>query len=222
MKKYIILLGTFICSLSLYSQTEKQNIQEFKLQITGQFLTTEGKDFYVIDCGGKAQNDLYNDFLVAITKLYVSPKTVIDKVENRIITIKGFESPAFSVNTEKKALDGTPIKSSYAVRYTLQFQFKEGRIRVDAPVINAISKLIVGGVPGATYEMPLWVSTEQLFLKENPQLTGKEKKDEKLIEKANRHNRVKENTCKAVNNFVNSIISKIVQDSIKPDKGSDW
>ena len=229
MKKSLILLLVTIWTLCLFSQTKTLSIEQFYLTQNGKFLTKDNKEFTIIDSLGKSQETLYNDFLVAITKLYMSPKAVIDKVENRIITIKWYSPEAFNVNTGKKAL-GSFVIDHYGVGlYTLQFQFKDGRVRVDAPVINAINKYYDLGTFGKKVtklgegnSMSEWKKTKKLFSIETPKLTGKQKKDEENIEKAKRNNRARKEKIEAANKYVNSLVKVIVDNALKSDQDSEW
>lgn len=236
MKKILFLLSFSLLAIYSYSQSENPSVGKFHLQENGTFLTEDGTDFIVLDYPGINQEDLYNEFLVAITKLYVSPQKVIDKVENRIIRINGFSSTAFVMDYEKKLL-GLPRIEKYAAMYYLQFQFKDEKMRVDAPIINKIIPInIVTGKPqdnpfsGLTADQkPIlenklgeWVQRKKLFTKEEPELTGKQKKDDEEREKTAQANEIKDKTISAINNYINGIIELIIQESMKADNGSDW
>lgn len=124
MKKilFILLIIPFLCS------AQKAN---FKLQSDASFLLENGNKFYVIETEG-TQSDLYKKVLSSITKIYVSPKNVISKVENDMISVNGISDDFFTYS----GMMG--VKIPISMQYNLQFQFKDGKIRIDAPTLIRI------------------------------------------------------------------------------------
>lgn len=83
------------------------------------------QDFVVVEFSGITQDKLYNRALSHIHSSFVSPKDVISKIDNESITINGFVSNLFVF-----------VTSVYDVNYTINIQFKDGRIRISAPQLN--------------------------------------------------------------------------------------
>ncbi|MFS2666729.1 DUF4468 domain-containing protein [Candidatus Bacteroides intestinigallinarum] len=152
MKKILFLMVVMLVSSH---NINAQNAMDFKLQADGTFVNiADNKNFLVIPYEGKTQSELYLEILSSITKLYKSPKDVISKVENEIISIKGFCDDCIAVKTPG-------MKLRFGMEYVLRFQFKDGKIRVDAPVV---SQMICKYQP-ATYSEPFtdWVNSWKLF-----------------------------------------------------------
>nr|DAP46221.1 MAG TPA: protein of unknown function (DUF4468) [Caudoviricetes sp.] len=128
MKKILFLV---MSALAFMGNVNAQKTVDFKLQADGSFVnSSDGKNFVVIPFDGKTKDELYSETLVAVTKLYNSPKDVISKVEGEVISINGISQNCVVL----KAMMG--IKVAFSIQYVLQFQFKEGKLRVDAPVIS--------------------------------------------------------------------------------------
>ena len=90
----------------------------------GGLATADGKEYVVYELRGWKQSELYNKMVVGISKLFTYPEKVMTKVDNELITINGFERNAFTW--------GGNYSVSYY--YTLKFQFKDGKIRVDPTI----------------------------------------------------------------------------------------
>ena len=79
MKKILFLV---MSALAFMGNVNAQKTVDFKLQADGSFVnSSDGKNFVVIPFDGKTKDELYSETLVAVTKLYNSPKDVISKVE---------------------------------------------------------------------------------------------------------------------------------------------
>lgn len=85
-------------------------------------------DFVVLNFDQK-QSDLYNSALTAMTKLYRSPKYVIDKVENTSIKV--------SANSDVIAVHKLTMleKQKYSIDYVVHLDFKDNRMRVSIPTV---------------------------------------------------------------------------------------
>lgn len=221
MKKNIILFVLCVYSLTIFSQTGAISWEPFVLQLNGKFLTQDKKDYVVIEYTGKTKQELYNDYLATITKIYFQSKDGIDKVDNEIIKVYGLNESAFSINFEKKLL-GIPAISTYQVKYVLQFQFKDGKIRIDAPVFLTIRNNSLKHLGTSPQSFPTWLDKGKYFYNVSPEITGKKKKDDENIEKANRENKVKANAINAINDYANGLINSIVNYGSVYKEESDW
>lgn len=158
MKKLILLFVMCIVAWSVDAQ-----IVDFNLQSNGKFINkSDKKNFVVIPFENKTSNELYNDVLKAITKIYNSPKDVISKVDGDIISINGI-SENFTYLTGKVVF-GIKTTVFFSIQYVLQFQFKDGKIRIDAPIIV---RFFTDTNPDIS-PFSGWLSTQRIFNGENP------------------------------------------------------
>lgn len=152
MKKILFLL--FLLPLLGYAQLPV----DFKLQHNGSFKTVDGKDFVIIPNEGKTANELYNEVLQFVTLEYNSAKDVISKVENSVISINGIETDCVTLS----GMFG--VKSLFSIQYILQFQFKDGKIRVEAPTL---SRLFTKETPDIK-PISGWLNAQNVFKKGKP------------------------------------------------------
>ncbi len=89
------------------------------------------KDFYVFPYEGETQAALYNKALMGVTKTFVSAKDVVSKVENSMISIN-------STHRIEYYIAGGLVKVINDVNYIVEMEFKDGKIKVNAPQIVAI------------------------------------------------------------------------------------
>lgn len=175
------------------SNAYAQKTVDFKLQADGTFINgSDGKNFVVIPFDGKSQSELYSEMLVAITRLYNSPKDVISKVEGEIISVNGISQNCVSL----KAMMG--IKVSFSIQYILQFQFKDGKIRVDAPVI---ARFFSDNAPDIS-PFSGWLEAQKVF-------------------KKGEANPKKQNTVDDFNNTLNELINNIIS-NMGGKSEEDW
>ena len=188
MKKTPILLILLLSlSFSLNSQTVN-----FGIQSDGTFKNViDGKTFVVIERDGKSQSELYSEILIAITRLYNSPKDVISKVENEVISVNGISEDCVTQNLSMG------MKNIYSIQYILQFQFKDGKIRVEAPVV---SRFFTHNNPDVK-PFSGWLNVQNIFKKGMP-------------------NPKKQNTIDDFNNTFNDIINNIISNKVSNDE--DW
>lgn len=127
MKKILALL--FLVALT----AGKIFAQGFTLTPDG-FVNTndEGKGFVVFETTG-TQQELYNKAKTYLMKLYRSPKDVLSESAPETITINGISTDA----VQKKAMGMVAV--SYDMNYTIVLQFKDGKVRVDAPSFSLYS-----------------------------------------------------------------------------------
>lgn len=107
-----------------------QDLVKFNLKSDGTFQTDEGKTFAVVEFEGKSAQELYNMVKANVLTLYNRPQNVLNEIEPTNITIRALSDVLYS--TYKL---GTAFVE-YRAKYNLVFQFKDGRIRIDAPLID--------------------------------------------------------------------------------------
>lgn len=101
----------------------------FKLNGSGCFETQDGKDYVVLPCDGKTAHELYDIVRINVGKTYNSPKMVMSVVEDKSIAISAY--------VQDIIIEGNFVaKVSYECDYNLQFDFKDGKIRVGAPKLG--------------------------------------------------------------------------------------
>jgi hypothetical protein len=152
----------------------------FKLRSDGNFYLENGATFFVYQ-DSLSQVKLYNKVLANVTKLYVSPKDVISKIENDIISINGISENCVML----KSFMG--LKTVFSIQYNLQFQFKDGKIRVEAP---KITRFFTDDTPDI-HPFSGWLKAQNVFKKGQP-------------------NPKKQSTIDDFNNTLNGLINKIL------------
>lgn len=122
MKKQILLIALILLVFNSYSQGKY-----FNLTKSG-FINSldSSKQYVVLPIEGKTQKELYAIFLNKLNGLFVSPKDVLNPVEYESISVNGLA----------KRLVHDTMNTAYDLNYTLVFQFKDGKVRVDRPLIN--------------------------------------------------------------------------------------
>ena len=94
----------------------------------GGYTTEDGKGFFVHQHEG-TQAELYKKVKTAITTLFASAKSVMSESEPEAITIDGAEEVSFKLKG---------LRRNVSVDYVLVIQFKDGRVRFDAPSVQRI------------------------------------------------------------------------------------
>lgn len=85
--------------------------------------------YTVITFEGMSQKELYDKVLVTANAYYVSPQNVLSVVDSKSITINGISSDVV-YRTKMHTFD---------VNYTVTFEFKDEKIKINSPTINKIS-----------------------------------------------------------------------------------
>lgn len=86
------------------------------------------KNYVVLNFEGKTQQQLYEMYLAELTKMYVSAKNVISTAQYTTITANGFTDKTVSFNSQYY----------YDMNYTIIFQFKDEKVRIDGMVLNRV------------------------------------------------------------------------------------
>lgn len=100
---------------------------EFKIQWDASFKKEGENNFYVVNFGRKSAHQLYMDVLSHIASIYKNPDYVTSKVEDRSIVINGYAGDIAFFK------DHWGDYYSAGFKYRVEFQFKEGKIRINAP-----------------------------------------------------------------------------------------
>lgn len=108
-----------------------QSVVSFKLTQTGSFVADDGKDFVVVPFEGKTAHQIFQQISVNANALYKNPSKVMSVVDDASITIRGYQSKF----TYTKFMMEKLWISGY---YNLNFQIKDGRVKVSAPIIDEV------------------------------------------------------------------------------------
>lgn len=152
---YMKKLFFFFCLLCSTILMNAQNKVNFKMQSESSFKSEDGKDFIVIPFEGKSSQELYKMVNINVTTQYVSAKNVLNSVENEVISVNGREDGVVTKKNKNKNEKKShfnqrkPVEDTryaFSFRYVLNFRFKDGKIRIDAPVVTEIKDANASGV----------------------------------------------------------------------------
>lgn len=188
--KKILLLFMLAISATSYAQ--------FKASPNG-IVSEDGKGYCVFEFEGLSAEELYKRAVNFVMSYYKNPDKVMSKQTNEMINIHAIESDAFLARKNF----GIPMYAS--VHYNAILRFKDGKLRIDSPIID---------------RMPINLQTEVTF-------TGSKFMNGGVVLFKNNG---KVNNQKAVDNlnnwlsdYVNGIIEYIKNEGNSIDtKDNDW
>ena len=128
MKKAFLSILMVLCCLIASAQ-----IPSFKLKPSGEFMNSNFEKYEIYPVKNKTAHELYEMVCANISKVYKSPKDVMSVVEDKSIAIRAFSDEL--VISEK--MFGAPL-AYYSCYYNLLFEFKDGKIKVSAPIIDEV------------------------------------------------------------------------------------
>lgn len=96
-----------------------------------EFTTEDGKSFYVIPFPGKKAHDLYTDVILRAVRKFHSMPVAPQTIEDRAFVLSG-ETDFVKYNS--KNYDGSISESNDFLDYHILFEFKDGKVRVNAPI----------------------------------------------------------------------------------------
>ena len=172
---------------------------QFKASPMG-FVAEDGKEYYVIDVPNKTAAELYVLVCSWVNSTFQNPDKVLNNIENKQINIHAYYDKAY-VYTRDNLL-GINYWSTADINYIIQF--KDGKIRIDSPVVNSMyldgnmnSRIgFCGAKPGGS-----GIVRRNLFNKD-----GKENKPKAIVN---------------INNFINGEIKKLI-DYISKQNDEEW
>ena len=157
------------------------------------FTVDDGKDYYVLTTPEKNQQELFDAVYAWAGRSFVSPQDVISSTPNASqITINGIVIGLTKM--PKRA-----IKVPVDVNFTWIIQFKEGRIRFNAPIINSMEA--DGRIPQSLHLVRPSAITDGIF-----------KRDGALVDEFSKNQ---------LEQFFNGVIKEI-EDSIQNRVEDDW
>ena len=107
-----------------------QKVVNFSLKSDGTFVSDEGKNYIIVEYEGKTQQELFNLVKANVLTLYNNPQSVLNEIEPSNITIRAISNVLWS---GIRLVGGF---QEYRAKYNYVFQFKDGKIRVSAPLID--------------------------------------------------------------------------------------
>ena len=120
------LLATIVALLPLMAAA-----QSFTLTPQGFVNADDNEKTYVVVEMPGTQAELYAKAKTAVTSMWNSPKDAMSYDEPNIIVVNGYSQNA--AHFKKWGRDNV-----FGMEYRLQIQFKDGRIRIDAPAIGRL------------------------------------------------------------------------------------
>lgn len=155
MKTRLIIISFFLCILSASSHAQATSVEDVKFHIrdvSGLLKTDTAEDFYVVEYKDKTAAELYTNMLSAVATSYQKPGNVLSKVDNVVITISGKALDVPAPKDLDLINETFPAKNSYyAFDYVLSFQFKDGKIKVNAPTFSAENVLFANPFNNGRY-----------------------------------------------------------------------
>ena len=110
------------------NNNEKNTTTYFRLCGNGSFMTPDLLHNYIIKTYEDiSASTLYHNIYLTANKLYRSPKTAINGIENSMVQINGYEENIANKNGR-----------NISIGYRFQFEFKDGKIKISAPIITDI------------------------------------------------------------------------------------
>ena len=119
----------FVCIWLMALNASAQTVVSFKLSESGSFITDDGKDYIVVTIKEKNAHQIFQQLSVNVNALYNNPSKVMSVVDDASISIRAFDDRISYI----KDLIQKFWLSGY---YNLNFQIKDGRVRVSAPEID--------------------------------------------------------------------------------------
>lgn len=105
-----------------------QFVSNYKMNYDGNFTTQDGKDYDVAILEGKSATELFDMVKKNVALAFRSPKEVESNVDDKIISIYGYAPQCTYM-----AVPGWKYYLSF--HYSLKFQFKDEKIRIEAPCL---------------------------------------------------------------------------------------
>lgn len=125
MRKFLFILALFFCMVS-----NAQGTVEFILTPDGYYKTEEGQDYTIVQFDGKTAHQIYQELASNINSIYNKPSEVMNGVEDSSIKVRAYSNDLIRA----RALG---LGQSLGGYYQLEFQIKDGRVRVSAPYIES-------------------------------------------------------------------------------------
>lgn len=111
--------------------------------VSGTFRIDSCNYFYVVPFKGKTAHELYADVLARIAHMFENPSFVTQKVEDKTIVVNSRRDGIVRF-IEAVDIPDANIHSKWSVQlsidYRLEFNFKDGKIRINPPTFTNITE----------------------------------------------------------------------------------
>lgn len=187
MKKVIFI------AIMLMFVTLSTTAQEVKFHFNSKFkfVTDDEKEFVVIPMDGYSQDSLFRAVSLYLDRKYTSKTNEISKFGNEQVTLNAFITDAYY-----EKVMGFPFRKHMIC--TFSFNFKDGKFRVNAPVVNKV-------ITGAPTELPHSFAGDCSDYFKNGKLNPK-----------------KERLYNEINNRINYILNDILKNSFQKPESNEW
>lgn len=187
MKKFLFMaIMMMFITLSSIAQEVK-----FLFNSNFKFVTDDEKEFVVIPMDGYSQDSLFRAVSSYLDRKYTSKTNEITKFGNEQVTLSAFITDAYY-----EKVMGLPLRKHMICTYS--FNFKDGKFRVNAPVVNKV-------ITGAPTELPHSFAGDCSNYFKNGKLNPK-----------------KERLYNAINDRINYILNDIVKSSFAKSESDEW
>lgn len=144
--------------------------QNIKLELNDscEFVSPDGKSYLIVEYPGKTAHEIYEGIYTNVVKYYNDAKNVTNSVPDKIISVRAFSKHLIDycwwkepkkITLGKAALAYVTVGVSLAVDamksgsfrngdfsvagfYKLNIEIKEGRAKIDMPIMDGISSII--------------------------------------------------------------------------------
>ena len=139
-KEFNVLMKRFLFIVVLFLSTLMANAQyvQFKLFYDGSFCQKNGLNYTIVQFAGKSAHQIYQALFINASEVYKNPKQKV------IITIDGSSINIRAYDTKLTFREQGEYLSGY---YTLHFDVKDGKVKVDAPIVDETLVRAKDGVP---------------------------------------------------------------------------
>lgn len=185
----------FLFMISFCMVMNAQNAVHFRLKADGTFLSEDNKDFVILEYKGKSAEELYALVKANVLKTYKSPKDVLSENQPTNLNVRALSEEFYS----GYRLPGGFV--SYSIFYNLVFHFKEGRIKVDAPLLDQYLNIEATALPGSK----TFKSYVDDWFDKKGEPKAKKIKDIELIE-----------------NLFNSLINNLLDEKTNNESEENW
>lgn len=187
MKKFLLMaLMMMFVTLSSMAQDVK-----FHFNSNFKFVTEDEKEFVVIPMDGYSQDSLFRAVSSYLDRKYTSKTNEITKFGNEQVTLNAFITDAYY-----EKIMGLAFRKHMICTYS--FNFKDGKFRVNAPVVNKI-------ITGLPTELPSSFARECSDYFKNGKLNPK-----------------KVRLYNAINDRINYILNDILKSSFVKSESDEW
>ena len=188
MKKYIVLF--IVCVLSSVANAQFKATKD-------SIATVDGSKYYIVQMPGKSAHELYTSAYAYVLTHYNLAKDVMSKIDDEMISIHC--TSLVSCNSSPKDYHPSTFVEMHIVIY-----FKDGKIRIDPPMIGKMTYAYKGNA----YSAYLSGNEESIF-------------DVSLFDKTGNPNKKQEALINGLNDFINREVNDIAN-YVKSGDNNNW